>query len=81
MECVSHDDQPGGMSSDDKGVIGDLSMKVRMTSYDDKSTNDVRLVAPSTEMKTDDLKCEIGKDGWCETHDVKTTTITINSQV
>ena len=62
-------------------MIRDANMKVRMTSYDEKCTNDDELMAPSSVMKTDDLKCDIKKDGWCETHGVKTTTITVNSKV
>ena len=44
-------------------MIRDANMKVRMTSYDEKSTNDDELMAPSSVMKTDDLKCDIRKMG------------------
>ena len=81
MKCVSRDDQPEEMSNDDKGVIKNTNIKVRKASYDEKCTNDDELVAPSSVMKTDDLKCDIRKDGWCETHGVKTTTISVNSKV
>ena len=59
MKCVSSDDQLGEMNNDDEGVIMNTNMKVRKTSYDEKCTDNDDLMAPSSAVKTDDLKCDI----------------------
>ena len=61
----------------------ETSSEVMATSGVDNGDLIVGTTTPSVEVKENTVKqgCNVGVDGWCNTHNVKTTTISVSSKI
>ena len=80
---VCGDDQRGEPCQGDRMMMNDTSNEVMATNGDDNDDLNVGTVTPSVEVNENTMKqeCNVGVDGWCNTHNVKTTTISVSSKI